>query len=102
MIEVREVAPRNALLPMLVTLTGMVMEVREVAPRNALLPMLVSWLPWAKVIEVSLVAEVDCEGKVMLVTLAGMVTSPTQLEREVTASFEIVTDPEVEQLIFPV
>ena len=41
---------------MLVTLAGMVIEVREDAPRNALIPMLVSWLPSAKVIEVSLVA----------------------------------------------
>jgi hypothetical protein len=41
---------------MLVTLAGMVMEVREIAPRNALFPMLVSWLPAAKLIEVSLVA----------------------------------------------
>jgi len=38
---------------MLVTLAGIVMEVREDAPRNALFPMLVSWLPAAKLIEVS-------------------------------------------------
>jgi hypothetical protein len=54
--EVSEVAPRNALYPMLVTLAGIVMEVREDAPRNALFPMLVSWLPAAKLIEVSEVA----------------------------------------------
>jgi len=52
------------------------------------------------VIEVSLVAPWNAPFP-MLVTLARMVTTPTQLEFEVTTSFEIVTDPEVEQLTFP-
>jgi len=38
----------------------------------------------------------------MIVTLAGMLTTPTQLEFEVTTSFEIDTDPEVEQFILPI
>jgi hypothetical protein len=73
-IEVSEIAPLNALYPMLVTPAGMVMEVSpleekayapmlvtpagmviEVSPleEKAYAPMLVSWLPAAKLMEVS-------------------------------------------------
>ena len=39
LIDSSEVAPWNALLPMLSTLAGIVMEVRSVAKRNAISPM---------------------------------------------------------------
>jgi hypothetical protein len=71
---VMEVNPElaKARSPRLVTLAGMVMEVSELVAANESFSILVSWLPSAKVTEVSEVAPLNAELP-MLVTLAGMV-----------------------------
>jgi len=43
--------------PILVTPSGIVIDVSDVALENASSPMLASWLPWAKVTDVSEVVE---------------------------------------------
>ena len=68
--EVRLLQPEKALLPMLVTLFGMVMDVRLLQPEKALLPMLVT--PLGMVMEVRPL-QPEKALLPMLVTLFGMV-----------------------------
>ena len=84
---VSDVAPQNALPPMLVTPAGIVTLVSDVVPWNAYSPMLVTLAGIA-----TLVSDVAPQNALspMLVTLAGITTEPTQLLPKVTTPLVIV------------